>query len=59
MAWLVIHVYFLIGFENRLLVIIQWAVSYLTFERGARLITHYEDPDNVPCDTVPQEARQS
>jgi NADH:ubiquinone reductase (H+-translocating) len=39
LAWLFIHVFFLIGFRNRLLVMIQWAWSYLTFERGARLIT--------------------
>ena len=39
LAWLFIHVLFLIGFRNRLIVMIQWAWSYLTYERGARLIT--------------------
>src|SRR5208282_1496210 len=39
LAWLFIHVLFLIGFRNRLMVMIQWAWSYLTYERGARLIT--------------------
>jgi NADH dehydrogenase len=39
LAWLVIHLYFLIGFRNRVLVLIQWAWSYVTFRRGARLIT--------------------
>lgn len=39
MAWLFIHVVFLIGFRNRLLVMIQWAWSYVTYDRGARLIT--------------------
>ncbi|MBX3070869.1 MAG: NAD(P)/FAD-dependent oxidoreductase [Thermomicrobiales bacterium] len=38
-AWLWIHIYFLIGFRNRLTVMLQWAWSYLTFNRGARLIT--------------------
>jgi NADH dehydrogenase len=38
-AWLAIHLFFLIGFRNRLLVILQWAYSYVTFRRGARLIT--------------------
>lgn len=38
-AWLFIHVFFLIGFRNRILVLIQWAWSYVTYERGARLIT--------------------
>jgi NADH dehydrogenase len=37
--WLSVHIYFLIGFRNRLLVLIQWAWAYLTFQRGARLIT--------------------
>jgi NADH dehydrogenase len=39
LAWLFVHIYFLIGFRNRLAVLLQWAWSYLTFERGARLIT--------------------
>lgn len=37
--WLTIHIWYLIGFRNKLLVLIQWAWSYLTFQRGARLIT--------------------
>ena len=42
LAWLVwtfVHIFFLIGFRNRLLVMIQWAWSYLTYGRGSRLIT--------------------
>jgi len=39
LAWLFIHIFFLIGFRNRVIVMIQWAWSYLTYERGARLIT--------------------
>lgn len=39
LAWIFIHIYYLIGFANRVLVLVQWAWSYLTFERGARLIT--------------------
>jgi NADH:ubiquinone reductase (H+-translocating) len=38
LAWLFIHVVFLIGFENRLLVLLQWANHYFTRHRGARLI---------------------
>ncbi|MDQ6799322.1 MAG: NAD(P)/FAD-dependent oxidoreductase [Acidobacteriota bacterium] len=38
-AWLAIHLFFLIGFRNRLLVMLQWAWAYVTFQRGARLIT--------------------
>jgi NADH dehydrogenase len=39
LAWLFIHILFLIGFRNRLVVLINWAWSYMTYERGARLIT--------------------
>ncbi len=39
LTWLFVHIFFLIGFRNRVLVIIQWAWSYFTYERGARLIT--------------------
>ena len=37
--WSIIHIYFLIGFRNRLIVFINWLWSYLTFSKGARLIT--------------------
>jgi NADH dehydrogenase len=39
LAWLFIHIYFLIGFRNRLLVLFDWTYSYLTFRRGVRLVT--------------------
>jgi NADH dehydrogenase len=38
LVWLAVHIYYLTGFRNRLLVVLQWAWSYLTFGRGARLI---------------------
>src|SRR5581483_5978474 len=37
--WLAVHIVYLIGFRNRVLVLVQWAWAYLTFQRGARLIT--------------------
>ncbi len=37
-AWLLVHIYFLCGFRNRLFVMMHWMWSYLTFSRGARLI---------------------
>jgi NADH dehydrogenase len=40
LAWLFIHLMYLVGFENRLLVFIQWFWNYLTYKRGVRLITH-------------------
>ena len=39
LAWLLVHIYYLIGFKNRLFVLMQWTWSYMTFSRGARLIT--------------------
>jgi NADH dehydrogenase len=39
LLWLFVHIFFLIGFRNRLVVLFQWAWSYVTFDRGARLIT--------------------
>jgi len=38
LAWLFIHVFFLIGFRNRAVVMMDWALSYLTYQRHARLI---------------------
>ena len=46
-AWLAIHIFFLIGFRNRILVMLQWAWAYVTYQRGARLITG-ETPKTRP-----------
>jgi len=39
LAWLFVHIIFLIGFRNRFLVLFEWAWAYITWHRGARLIT--------------------
>lgn len=39
LVWIFVHIFFLIGFRNRLLVLFEWAWAYFTYERGARLIT--------------------
>jgi len=39
LAWLLVHLVFLIGFRNRLAVLLQWAYSYFAYKRGARIIT--------------------
>jgi NADH dehydrogenase len=39
LVWSVAHIYFLIGFRNRVVVALNWAWNYLTFQRGTRLIT--------------------
>jgi NADH dehydrogenase len=41
--WSVAHIYFLIGFRNRLIVALNWLWSYITFQRGTRLITGYPE----------------
>jgi NADH dehydrogenase len=40
--WICVHIYYLTGFKNRLFVVMQWAWSYLSFRRGARLIVNKE-----------------
>ena len=40
LAWLLVHVYFLIGFKNRVAVLLQWVWSYFTYNKAARLITN-------------------
>ena len=39
LMWLFVHILYLVGFRNRVLVLLQWAWSYVTYRRGARLIT--------------------
>ena len=38
LLWLVAHIYFLIGFRNRIVVLIDWAIAYWTFDRNARIV---------------------
>lgn len=49
LAWIFVHIFFLIEFDNKLIVMVQWAWSYFTRNRGARLITNQEAP---PTKTV-------
>ena len=44
-VWLVAHVYFLIGFRNRLVVLLDWAWSYWTYQRHARIVTGSDSTD--------------
>ena len=48
LSWAIIHVYLLVGFQHRLMVSLQWLWRYLTFERGARLITDEHLEPSVP-----------
>ena len=56
LAWLFIHILFLIGFRNRAVVMFQWAWSYLTYERSARLITGESRVISVPSIEYVEEA---
>jgi NADH dehydrogenase len=48
MMWLTIHLMYLVGFQNRVVVLLQWFYSYATFNRGARLITGNKDQLTPP-----------
>ena len=48
LAWLFVHIIFLVGFRNRLAVLIQWAWAYVTFNKGARLITRNFQAETRP-----------
>ena len=44
LVWLFVHLMYLVGFQNRLIVFIRWAFNYITYNRGARLITGDPEP---------------
>ena len=48
LTWLFVHIIFLVGFRNRLLVLLQWAWAYLSFDKGARLITRNFQSEQRP-----------
>jgi NADH dehydrogenase len=50
LAWLFIHLIFLVGFRNRTSVLFQWTYSYFSYKRSARLITY---PTAGPADKIP------
>lgn len=53
LAWMLIHIFFLIGFRTKVFVMFSWAWSYVTFRRGARLITGTPDRLLPPHDDSP------
>jgi NADH dehydrogenase len=46
--WLVVHIWYLIGFQNRLLVMIRWSISFFTHGRGGRVIEEFEEVGDQP-----------
>ena len=59
LSWLFIHIFFLIGFRNRIIVMFQWFWSYVTYERAARLITGESRVISVPSMEYAERARTS
>ena len=59
LTWLFVHIMFLIGFRNRIVVMLQWAWSYLTYERAAWLITGASRVITVPSMEYAERARMS
>jgi NADH dehydrogenase len=55
-AWLFLHIFMLIGFRNRLIVLLQWAGAYITQQRSVRLITYQERPPGGPGAASPDQA---
>jgi NADH:ubiquinone reductase (H+-translocating) len=58
-SWLTVHLFYLIGFENRLLVLIRWAFSFATHGRGARLIAGEAEASEPALTTAQRGAGQS
>ncbi len=52
--WLGVHILYLIGFRNRLLVMVQWAWEYFTYEHGARIITPMRQPEQRALPAEPE-----
>ena len=61
LVWLFVHLMYLVGFQNRLIVFIRWAFNYMTYNRGARLITGDPEPlgeEPPPPATVTEAVRR-
>jgi NADH dehydrogenase len=53
LAWLFVHLIFLVGFRNKISVMFEWIYSYFTYKRGARVIYGFEgnsSPKNPPAE---------
>jgi len=50
LAWLTVHIFYLIDFRNRILVLFDWAWSYFTYQRGSRLITGHRLVAGAPAE---------
>lgn len=58
LLWIGVHIYFLIGFANRLLVMLQWGMSFVTKRRGVRILS-FAQSENAHADTGRETVRPS
>ena len=58
LLWIGVHIYFLIGFANRLLVMLQWGISFVTKRRGVRILP-FAQLENTQADTSRETVRSS
>ncbi|HEY6671261.1 MAG TPA: NAD(P)/FAD-dependent oxidoreductase [Solirubrobacterales bacterium] len=57
LLWLGIHIWYLIGFQNRILVLIRWSFSFFIRGRGGRVIEEFEEPAKEPVQPLPRGRR--
>jgi hypothetical protein len=57
--WLLVHLFYLIGFQNRLLVLLRWTISFVTRGRGARLIVDRDGTDRAETRLPPDAAQDA
>lgn len=58
MLWLMVHIFFLIGFRNRVMVLLDWTAAYITFNRGARIIMEGGSRDSDAPDSEERPLRK-
>jgi NADH dehydrogenase len=56
LAWLFVHLIFLVGFRNKIMVMLNWAYSYFAYKRGARIIIGSRSQPSMPCVPATQPA---
>lgn len=52
LLWLAVHLYYLVGFRNRVLVLINWAWNYFTYDRGSRALVHAAHAPRLPVEDL-------
>jgi NADH:ubiquinone reductase (H+-translocating) len=55
--WLAVHLFYLVGFRNRLVVLVNWAYNYFTYDRGSRALVAAGPDPALEADELPQQLR--